>query len=78
MIDTEPVATAREAEILEQILPLYLEQARQLAKLLAAKADEQLLGKTEFQLRDQLHQLGAATLQHALQGRKKGATNTPL
>ena len=79
MTDTDSVAagTSREHEILEQLTPLYLEEARRVAQLLASKADAQLLGHTEFQLRDRLHQLGAASLQCVLQGRKKGATNTP-
>jgi hypothetical protein len=50
---------------------------RGLAELLAAKADGQLLGATEFQVRDAVHRLGAKALQAALDGRKKGATTAP-
>ena len=48
-----------------------------LARLLAAKPDSQLLGATEFQVRDVVHQIGAKALETALQGRKKGATTAP-
>lgn len=56
----------------------FLEEARRLADLLASKDNAHLLGKTEFELRDQLHHLGAATLQTALDERKKGGTKVPV
>jgi hypothetical protein len=52
----------------------FLDEARRLAELFASKSDPHLLGKTEFELRDALHRLGATALQTALEGRKKGAT----
>jgi hypothetical protein len=55
----------------------FLDEARRLAELLASKADAQLLGKTEFEVRDAVHRLGAQALQTALDGRKKGATGAP-
>lgn len=56
---------------------LYRAEARRVARLLASRTDEQLLGKTEFQLRDGLHRLGASSLQTALDERKKGDTAGP-
>jgi hypothetical protein len=50
---------------------------RSLADLLASKPDEQLLGRTEFEVRDQVHTIGAKALQTALEERKKGATKVP-
>ena len=47
---------------------------RTMADLLASKLDHQLLGQTEFEVRDQVHKIGAKALQTALDGRKKGAT----
>jgi hypothetical protein len=47
---------------------------RLLAELLACKPDHQLLGKTEFEVRDRVHKIGAKALETALQERKKGAT----
>jgi hypothetical protein len=55
----------------------FVEEARRLAELLASKDNAHLLGKTEFEVRDALHRLGAATLQTALQERKKGGTKGP-
>ena len=50
---------------------------RELAELLAGKADAELFGATEFQVRDAVHRLGAKALAAALEGRKKGATTAP-
>ncbi len=48
-----------------------------LARLLATKADRELFGATEFQVRDAVHRLGAKALEVALAGRKKGGTTAP-
>ena len=45
-----------------------------IARLLASKPDRELLGKTEFEVRDRVHQMGAKALETALEGRKKGGT----
>lgn len=50
------------------------EEALQIARLLASKPDAQLLGATEFEVRDRVHELGAFALETALQERKKGGT----
>ena len=50
---------------------------RRMARLLAAKPYKQLLGQTEFEVRDLVHDLGATALQTALDERKKGATEGP-
>jgi hypothetical protein len=47
---------------------------RAVAELLATKPDGQLLGTTEFEVRDQVHRIGAKAIQAALDGRKKGGT----
>jgi hypothetical protein len=47
---------------------------RALADLLASKEDRQLLGKTEFEVRDLVHHIGTTAFETALQERKKGAT----
>ena len=38
------------------------------------EADAQLLGRTEFEVRDSVHRLGARALEAALDERKKGGT----
>ena len=44
---------------------------RLLADLLASKPDQQLLGRTEFEVRDRVHAIGAQALETALDERKK-------
>ena len=50
------------------------DEALQMARLLVSKPDEEILGKTEFELRDRAHDFAAFALQSALQERKKGGT----
>jgi hypothetical protein len=45
-----------------------------IACLMAGKPDDQLLGRTEFEVRDQVLRIGAEALQTAVKGRKKGGT----
>ncbi len=64
-------------DLLQRLEPLFLQEAQRLARLLASKPTDKLLGKTEFEMRDRVHKLAADTLQSALQGRKKGGTKGP-
>ena len=48
-----------------------------LADLLASKPDRQLLGPTEFEVRDLAHKIGARAFETALEERKKGGTKGP-
>jgi hypothetical protein len=52
-------------------------EALRLARLMAGKDDAHLLGDTEFQVRDRVHELGAHVLQIALEERKKRGTKDP-
>ena len=49
-----------------------------LARLLASKKDRDLLGQTEFEVRDRVHQIGAKAIETALDERKKGGTKAPV
>jgi hypothetical protein len=53
-------------------------ELRRLAKLLAATPDEQLFGRTEFEIRDRALRVGAKALTAALAARKKGGTRVPV
>jgi hypothetical protein len=67
-----------EAQALFQRLKTAFEsEALQLARLMASKDDRHLLGGTEFEVRDQMHRLGAQVLETALQERKKRGTRGP-
>ena len=74
---SQPVLTAEqqaEAELIyERIRGAFDEEARQLASLMASKETRHLFGKTEYQIRDRVHALGAQVLEAAAQERiKKG------
>jgi hypothetical protein len=45
-----------------------------MARLLASKPDRQLLGQTEFEVRDIVHRIGAQAIATALDERKKRGT----
>jgi hypothetical protein len=67
-----------EAQVLyERIKHAFEREAWQLARVMASKADGQILGRTEFEVRDQVHRLGAQVLAAVLQERKKKATKGP-
>lgn len=64
-----------EAERIEDIVLAQMRvEARRMARLLASKSNRELLGRTEFQLREACHRLGAAAIDAALEQRKKGGT----
>ena len=76
MADT-PLTPEQEAEaqrIYELLQQTFLDEARRFARLLASKADDQQLGRTEFEVRDQFHGLAAKALETALSERKKRGT----
>ncbi len=50
------------------------EDALQMARILVSKPDAQLLGATEFEIRDRAHDLAAHAIETALQERKKRGT----
>ena len=52
--------------------PLYRAEAQRFAREIAVKPVEKLLGKKEFELRDRLLRLGAASVEAAFAERKKG------
>jgi len=76
-MDLTPEQQAEAHRLFDALQGPFLEEARRLAELLASKANAQLLGKTEFEVRGAVHRLGAQALQTALEGRKKGGTRAP-
>ena len=73
--------TTEQAELAERIYQTLKQAAdsdlRGLAELLASKPDRQLLGRTEFEVRDAVHKIGAKALETALEERKKGGIRGP-
>jgi hypothetical protein len=67
-----------EAQRIERILMESVrDDIRSIAELFASKPDRQLLGQTEFEVRDLVHKIGAKALETALDERKKGGTKGP-
>ena len=50
------------------------EEALQIARLLVSKPDRELLGATEFEIRERVHKIGSCAIETALNRRKKGGT----
>jgi hypothetical protein len=68
-----------EAEALFARLKSACEQAAwQMARRLASKADRQLLGGTEFEVRERVHGLGAQAVESVLRERKKKRKRSPI
>ena len=73
-----PEDQARRAQqLLDSLTTAAEHDLRAIAELLASKPDDQLFGRTEFELRDRVLRLGAKALQVAAQQRKKGGTQDP-
>lgn len=75
----EPVhlTVEQEAEaerIVDIVMAKMRVEAQQMARLMVSKENNELLGRTEFQLRDACHRLGAAVIDATLEGRKKRGT----
>jgi hypothetical protein len=71
------LTTEQEAEA-QRLAALVTERTKadilQMARLLVSKKDHEFFGKTEFEMRDRVHNLGAYLIETALAERKKGAT----
>lgn len=62
---------ARISEIIEQKVN---NEVRLMARLLVSKSDTEFFGKTEYEIRDLVHRIGACAIETALEERKKGGT----
>lgn len=69
-----PEQEAQALRLAELVAEKTKAEVLQMARLLVSKKDRDLFGKTEFELRDRCHRLGAQLMQTALDERKKGAT----
>jgi hypothetical protein len=76
-MDLTAAQKAEAQHLFEALQGPFLQEARRLAELLASKPNAQLLGKTEFEVRDAVHRLGAQAIATALEERKKGGTRAP-
>lgn len=74
-LNAEQEAEAQRIE--HAVLQASRADIRAMARLLASKPDRQLLGPTEFEVRDLCHKIGAKAVETALVERKKGGTSGP-
>jgi hypothetical protein len=76
-LDLTPEQRDEADRIERRLLAAVSDEVRGIAELLASKPDAQLLGATEFQVRDRVHKIGARAIETALDERKKGGTRGP-
>lgn len=69
-----PEQEAHAQELAEVVLKAMEQDVLQMTRLLASKPDPEVLGQTEFQVRDILHQIGAKVFQAELEARQKKTT----
>jgi hypothetical protein len=75
---TEPKLTPEQEAEAQRLADIIVQktkvEALQMARLLVSKPDRELLGATEFEIRDRVHKIGAVAIETAVNQRKKGAT----
>jgi hypothetical protein len=67
-----PEQAERAEQIFQSLREATEADLRTLAELLACKEDSQLLGPTEFEVRDRVHAIGAKAIEAAVNQRKRG------
>jgi hypothetical protein len=72
--DLTPEQEAHAQELAQTLLTALEGDLLQMTRLLASKPDHQVLGQTEFQIRDIVHQIGAKAIQAELEARQKKVT----
>jgi hypothetical protein len=72
--DLTPEQEAHAQELAKTVLKALEADILQMTRLSASKPDHQVLGQTEFQVRDIVHQIGAKAIQAELDARQKKVT----
>jgi hypothetical protein len=72
--DLTPEQEAHAQEMAQTLLKAVEGDLLTMTRLLASKPDYQVLGQTEFQIRDIVHKIGAQTIQAELDARQKKVT----
>ncbi len=73
-LDLTPEQEAEAQRLAALIGQKAQEEALRMARILVSKPDAQLLGATEFEIRDRAHDLAAHAIETAVNWRKKGGT----
>lgn len=69
-----PEQDAEAQRLADIIVQKTKEEALEMARLLVSKPDRELLGATEFEIRERVHKIGACAIETAVNQRKKGGT----
>jgi hypothetical protein len=69
-----PEQEAEAQHLAEIIAEKAKQEALLMARLLVSKKDHEILGATEFEIRDRVHRIGSHAIETALNERKKGGT----
>jgi hypothetical protein len=72
--DLTPEQEVHAQELAKAVLKTLEADILEMTRLLASKPDHQVLGQTEFQVRDIVHQIGAKAIQAELDARQKKVT----
>jgi hypothetical protein len=72
--DLTPEQEAHAQEMAQTLLKAVEGDLLQMTRLLASRPDHQVLGQTEFQIRDIVHEIGAKTIRAELEARPKKVT----
>jgi hypothetical protein len=72
--DLTPEQEVHAQELAKTVLKALEADILQMTRLLASKPDHQVLGQTEFQVRDIVHRIGAKAIQAELDTRQKKVT----
>jgi hypothetical protein len=73
-LNLTPEQEAEAQRLADIIAARAKEEALQMARLLVSKPDHELLGATEFDIRERVHKIGALAIETAVNQRKKGGT----
>jgi hypothetical protein len=65
------------ARIEDVMRAAFTVEIRRMARVLVSKKNRELLGETEFQMREAMHRVAARGIDAALEERKKGGTEVP-
>jgi hypothetical protein len=77
-LDLTPEQEESAARIEDVMRAAFTVEVRRMARMLASKKNRELLGETEFQMRDAVHRVAAQGIDAALEERKKGGTEVPV
>jgi hypothetical protein len=76
-LDLTPEQEAHAHIVAEKVLQIAREKILEMTRLAASQPDNQVLGQTEFQLRDLVHAIAAAVIEAEVQERPKKVTRAP-